>query len=292
MNLWHLQADTPRAPLRASATDWIEIHVGTWPIEPAQSVWIAYSTDPGGPDSVTIAPASWSRNDDANSYWRAEIGPFPDGTLVKYQVWGKSAGEEFAGPTAAFRIGPKLHLALLWHQHQPLYKDTSQTNARGSYREPWVRLHATRDYYSMAALVAEHPQMHLTINLTPVLLWQIEDYVSRGATDRALELTRIPAERLTLSQQRELSGTFFEADWNHQILPHSRYAELFAQRRDGLIPSTRDLRDLQMWFNLAWFGKEFRDGAVVLATGETATVRHFVEQQQGFSSADIRDHAR
>ena len=287
MDLWHLQADTPRVPLRASANDWVTLHAGTWPIGPGQSVWVAYTTDPGEPDTVRIASAVWWRNDDANSYWRAEIGPFPDGTLVRYQVWGKSADEEFAGPAASFRIGPKLHLALLWHQHQPLYKDTNQARARGSYPQPWVRLHATRDYYSMAALVAEHPNMHLTINLTPVLLWQIEEYVGRGATDRALELTRIPAESLTPSEQRELLATFFEADWNHQIIPHARYAELFAQQQDGVTPSTHDLRDLQMWFNLAWFGKEFRDGAVVLATGETASVRHFVEQQHGFTVADI-----
>ena len=37
-----------------------------------------------------------------------------------------------------------------------------------------VRLHAIRDYYSMAALVAEHPGVHLTLNLTPARLWQIE----------------------------------------------------------------------------------------------------------------------
>ena len=60
-----------------------------------------------------------------------------------------------------------LYLALLWHQHQPVYKDTAHPTQAGSYMHPWVRLHAIRDYYSMAALVAEHPNIHLTINLTP-----------------------------------------------------------------------------------------------------------------------------
>ena len=40
------------------------------------------------------------------------------------------------------------------------------------------------------------------------------------------------------------------------------------KRRDGRRFSTQDVRDLQMWFNLAWFGKEFREGEVELATGE------------------------
>lgn len=77
------------------------------------------------------------------------------------------------------RIRPMMHLVLLWHQHQPLYEDPSERSGRIRFRFPWVRLHALRDYYSMAALVAEHPRVHVTINLTPVLLRQIEDYVEQ-----------------------------------------------------------------------------------------------------------------
>jgi hypothetical protein len=42
-----------------------------------------------------------------------------------------------------------------------------------------------------------------------------------------------------------------------------------------------------MWFNLAWFGLEFRQGKVRLATGEAASVQRFVEQGRGFSATDI-----
>ncbi|MBI2486785.1 MAG: hypothetical protein HYW01_07480 [Deltaproteobacteria bacterium] len=43
-----------------------------------------------------------------------------------------------------------------------------------------------------------------------------------------------------------------------------------------------------MWFNLAWFGKEFRDGEVKLATGEVASVCRFVEKGSKFRLADIQ----
>jgi alpha-amylase/alpha-mannosidase (GH57 family) len=43
-----------------------------------------------------------------------------------------------------------------------------------------------------------------------------------------------------------------------------------------------------MWFNLAWFGREFRHGDVKLATGGVASVRRFVEQGHSFVSADIK----
>ncbi|MBI2486786.1 MAG: hypothetical protein HYW01_07485 [Deltaproteobacteria bacterium] len=120
-------------------------------------------------------------------------------------------------------------MAILWHQHQPVYKDTSHPTEKGSYAQPWVRLHAIRDYYSMAALIAKHPGVHLTINLTPSLLWQIEDYVERGATDRVLELTLKRTEKLTKEEQEQVLGTFFDAHWHNQIFPHPRYKELFKQ---------------------------------------------------------------
>jgi alpha-amylase/alpha-mannosidase (GH57 family) len=126
-----------------------------------------------------------------------------------------------------------LYLALLWHQHQPVYKDAAHPTQAGSYIHPWVRFHSIRDYYSMVALVAEHPNVHLTINLTPALLWQIADYVERGATDQALELTLKPAEAMDYREQEQVLSTFFDAHWHHQIFPHPRYKELFIQRREG-----------------------------------------------------------
>ena len=39
-----------------------------------------------------------------------------------------------------------LYVNLVWHQHQPLY----YKDADGVYTRPWVRVHATKDYYDMA----------------------------------------------------------------------------------------------------------------------------------------------
>jgi len=181
-----------------------------------------------------------------------------------------------------------LHLAILWHQHQPFYRDASRRNPRGSYVQPWVRLHAIRDYYSMAAILAEHPGVHLTINLTPVLLWQIDDYVTGQATDAALELTLTDPGVMTNEERERLLATSFEADWHNQIFPYGRYGELFLQRREGKSFDHQDVLDLQMWSNLAWFGKEFREGEVALPTGEVASVRRFVELGSGFTATDVK----
>jgi len=288
MQVWHLTPDAPRSPHRVSPGERVTLHTGTLPIEPGQSVWVTYLVEhPDGTTEEARVDAVWQRYEGVNSYWLAQVGPFSEGARVTYTVHGHSPQGDAVGPTASFRVGPKLYLAILWHQHQPIYKDTSHPTQKGNYIHPWVRLHAIRDYYSMAALVAEHPGVHLTINLTSSLLWQIEDYVERGATDRALELTLKPAEALSGEEREEVLCTFFDAHWHNQIFPYPRYNELFVQRREGRPFTAQDLRDLQMWFNLAWFGQEFREGEMRLATGEIASVRRFVEQGRGFSTADI-----
>jgi alpha-amylase/alpha-mannosidase (GH57 family) len=263
---------------------------GTWPVEPEQALRVTYQVrHPDGSSRVGDVDAAWHRNEGVNSYWHAEIGSFSVGDEVTYAVRGLVSGVEVAGGAGEFRVAPKLYVALLWHQHQPIYRDTRSASGRGSYRQPWVRLHATRDYYSMAAMVAQHPEIHLTINLSPSLLWQIEDYVQSGATDRALDLTLQPADELTEAEREEILSSFFDADWHNQIFPHPRYKELFLQRVERRPFSTQDLRDLQAWFNLVWFGKEFRDGDVTVEGGDRVSIHRFIEQGRGFSQADVRD---
>jgi alpha-amylase/alpha-mannosidase (GH57 family) len=43
-----------------------------------------------------------------------------------------------------------LHVAFIWHQHQPLYKYRD-----GKYRLPWVRLHGTKDYLDLILLLEQ-----------------------------------------------------------------------------------------------------------------------------------------
>ncbi|HET8624263.1 MAG TPA: glycoside hydrolase family 57 protein [Gemmatimonadales bacterium] len=288
MNVWHLTPDAPRLPHRVRGGEPVVIRAGTWPIEPHQHVWIDYAAESiGGRRLSARVDASWDGNEGANSYWRATLGPFAAGDQVGYEVRGFSPSGVSSGGRTEFRVGAKLYLALLWHQHQPLYRNLSASNAKGSYLKPWVRLHAIRDYYAMAAILQDYPQVHVTINLTPALLWQLEDYLTGGATDRALELTLKPAESLTQSERQELLGSFFEADWHNQIFPHPGYARLFTRRLQRGRFGVQDLHDLQMWFNLAWFGHDFRTGEVALPGGEVVSVRRFVEQDRGYTHEDI-----
>ncbi len=287
MELWHLTPDAPRIPNRPCPTHPVELWIGTWPIEPDQSVWIEYeTTNYNGARASNRAEAIWHHNSGPNSHWRASLGPFSDGDTVSYTVCCRDPKGATKSLKAAFAVGPNIHLAILWHQHQPLYLEKNGKKER--YRFPWVRLHAIRDYYSMAALVAKYPQVHLTINLVPSLLWQIEGYLKRNATDRGLELTRKPAARLTDAEREDLLSSFFDADWHNQIYIYPRYKELFEQRIAGKTFTTQDLTDLQMWFNLAWFAPEFLTGKQKLHDGTMVNLEFLVRKGRDFTSSDIR----
>jgi len=86
---------------------------------------------------------------------------------------------------------PKLYLAIIWHQHQPSYYDAMKDQLIA----PWVRTHATKDYYDMAATVEKYPKVHVTINLTSVLLRQLNEiYVERLGPFVDTKNSRVDAE--------------------------------------------------------------------------------------------------
>lgn len=159
-----------------------------------------------------------------------------------------------------------VHLAFLWHMHQPWYVDPASD--RGLL--PWVRLHAIGAYTDMARVLGRWPGVRATLSISPSLLDQIQRYAAGAEEtepsyrDTYEEITRRPAEELTPEEREFLVGHFFSVHWGRvpDAMPH--YGTLLAKRGRDLPPggwgeaasrfSVADLRDLQLLFNLAWFG--------------------------------------
>jgi alpha-amylase/alpha-mannosidase (GH57 family) len=170
----------------------------------------------------------------------------------------------------------------MWHQHQPLYyKDEN-----GIYTRPWVRVHATKDYYDMAAIIAQYPNVRVTFNLTPVLLRQLDDFVQNGAKDRYWVLAEKPASELTPEEKEFILRRFFDANWDRVIRRYPGYKALLDKRGgtdDKAIAraletfTEQDFRDLQVWFNLAWMDPD--DLA-------KEPLRSLVAKDHGFSEED------
>ena len=82
--------------------------------------------------------------------------------------------------SAAVPSQKRVDLVLVWHMHQPDYRD----HATGEFQLPWVYLHALKDYTDMAWHLERHPAMRVVVNFAPILLDQIEDYADQFASNR------------------------------------------------------------------------------------------------------------
>ncbi|MBI2252539.1 MAG: hypothetical protein HYU63_07390 [Armatimonadetes bacterium] len=177
-------------------------------------------------------------------------------------------------------IQPKRYLNIFWNQHQPYYKD----EAEDCFVQPWVRLHACKDYYDMAEILEKYPNVHVTINLSASLLRQLDEYLEKlydfadissakrgdlkyypyGKVDSYLDLTLKPVEEWTKEDKEFALKNFFNADYKAQIQIFPGYKYLYDKKNKGLSFTLEDFRDLKVWFNLSWMDYSFQSGDVLL----------------------------
>jgi ADP-glucose type glycogen/starch synthase len=141
----------------------------------------------------------------------------------------------------------QINVAFVWHMHQPYYKD----DLTNTYLLPWVRLRSAKDYYKMPALLDGYPKIRATFNLVPSLLAQIEDYGKEESVDLFLNLSRRNAAELSPEEREFLLRWMRESPRALRVQQSPRYLELASRAADALF-TTADIRDLQVWFNLAW----------------------------------------
>jgi alpha-amylase/alpha-mannosidase (GH57 family) len=159
-------------------------------------------------------------------------------------------------------------VSFLWHMHQPFYKDI----VRNAYVMPWAYLHATKDYFGMAALAGEFPDVHQTFNLVPSLVLQLEEYSRGEARDEMFDLAFKPTVDLSHSERAMIVERFFPIPVGTMLEPYPRYFELH-ERRDPLGYSEGDFRDIQVWWTLAWMDEDRRP-------------KELVQKGRGFSEVD------
>lgn len=175
----------------------------------------------------------------------------------------------------------RTYLMLLWHMHQPYYKDLVEDR----YTMPWVRMHTLKDYFGMVAMLKDFPDVHVTFNLVPSLVAQIEDYANDRAQEDAYELAFKPAGQLTTKEREALVGYAFQINRENLLSRHPRFVELYEKAvGKGLEPSAsqltafQDILDLQVLSQLAWFDEIYLESDPEIAS--------LVARQRGFAEVD------
>jgi alpha-amylase/alpha-mannosidase (GH57 family) len=172
------------------------------------------------------------------------------------------------------------YLMLLWHMHQPFYKDL----AEDVYTMPWTRLHTLKDYYGMVAIMKEFPTVHATFNMVPSLVWQIEDYARDTAHEAAYEVAFKPASGMGLTDRETLLNTAFQINYDNLLQRYPRFRELWEKAQKSGLPiaarsfTPQDILDLQVLSQIAWFDEIFLAG--------DREVARLVKKERGFTEAD------
>lgn len=192
-----------------------------------------------------------------------------------------------APPSAGAPQAPGLDLLLMWHMHQPDYRD----HATGEFMMPWVYLHAIKDYSDMAWHLERNPGLRAVVNFVPVLLDQIEDYCVQLASGHLRDpLLRLLAHRedtpLSDRDREHGFGQCFRANHHRLIAPFAPFQELYDLFRsmeprgaEGLrYLSDAYLYDLVTWYHLSWTGETVRR--------ESEVVTRLMEKGRGFTRED------
>ena len=163
----------------------------------------------------------------------------------------------------------RLPVVLLWHMHQPEYRDA----ITGQYTLPWTYLHAIKDYTDMAAHLEANPAARAVVNFSPVLLEQLEDIAARIAQhlkggaplpDPVLALLGPEPLPVEAAPRLALLKACLRAQRKQMIERFGPYLEL-ATIADTLATPERVgyasdhfIHDLAVWYHLAWLGETVR----------------------------------
>jgi len=160
--------------------------------------------------------------------------------------------------------------------HQPYYNDLITYKAT----LPWVRLHGIKDYMDMVTILKDYPDIHQTFNLVPSLIEQIDCYTRGVCHDVFFELSKKSSDSLSATEKKFIIDNFFMADTQKILELHPRYYELYLHAKEKREFNDQDIRDLQVWFNLAWFDPSFRE--------DIPELKRVVSKARFFSEDDKR----
>jgi alpha-amylase/alpha-mannosidase (GH57 family) len=170
----------------------------------------------------------------------------------------------------------RLPVVLLWHMHQPQYRDA----LTGQYVLPWTYLHAIKDYTDMAAHLEENLAARAVVNFTPVLLDQLDE-LSQRVRQHLVEGSPLPDPVLGLlgpdpvptepAARLALLKACLRAHRKNLIerfppfLALVNCAEQCATLEHIGWASDALIHDLAIWFHLAWMGETVRRTDPVVA---------------------------
>jgi alpha-amylase/alpha-mannosidase (GH57 family) len=182
-------------------------------------------------------------------------------------------------------------VVLLWHMHQPQYRDP----LTGEYVLPWTYLHAIKDYVDMAGHLEANPRARAVVNFAPILIEQLEELAARVSAhlahgealpDPVLALLSEAPLPLEPGARLSLLQACLRAERTQLIGRYAAYggladlAKSLGTRESVAYASDQYLRDLAVWYHIAWLGETVKRSDTRVAT--------LIERERDFTPAHRR----
>jgi alpha-amylase/alpha-mannosidase (GH57 family) len=157
--------------------------------------------------------------------------------------------------------GQRVNIGFIFKWHLPPYK-----NEQDQYILPWGRINTLRYLYDFLMHLKNHESTRVALAITPFNLIQLNDYIKADTIDAILALLEKNPAKMKDSEKHEALQTLFGLYEIDDILKLPGYAALldkytsvqkkFAKKKVATQFSPQEIRDLQVYFILSWFGRE------------------------------------
>jgi len=181
-------------------------------------------------------------------------------------------------PGVADKVEDALNLAIIFHQHQPYYKN----KLTGMYEMPWVRVHAMTEYVDSPGILAD-TNTKVTYNLVPSFIEQLVDYHEEETLDVHTDIAKRSWTQGGYPNATDLElhtmqfQSFWNSGWIYNVSQNdaklgwlypasSKYKELYDNTLHNLKPDTimdddllppQDFLDLQVLWYLFQFSPDY-----------------------------------
>ncbi|MCH7494933.1 MAG: hypothetical protein IH825_02400, partial [Candidatus Marinimicrobia bacterium] len=180
-----------------------------------------------------------------------------------------------------------LNVAILMHFHQPMYADPDDI----IHTQPWVRLHAAREYFEIGSLLKDYPEIKATFSLSPCLVEQIEMYTNgEGYEDYLLRLMRLRTNEMKLEEKKFILSGIFEVYGSEPAKKNAGWTELKEtwlgrMEKEGVeracqLTTEKEMIDAQVLHLLSWSGAHIRNAP---------QISRFAAKTEGFSIEERDD---
>ncbi|MDP6906101.1 MAG: glucodextranase DOMON-like domain-containing protein [Candidatus Thalassarchaeaceae archaeon] len=248
-------------------------------------------SDIGSPENIGVI--AWSQWQDEGNVWTSfpQENPASENGAETfthwYQIENRSTSQSSAdvevltSNTPLEKVDDALNLAIVFHQHQPYYKN----KLTGMVEMPWVRVHAMTEYVDSPGILSG-TDTKVTYNLVPSFIEQLLDYSENGVLDVHTDIARRSWNTggYPNATALELHTMQFQSFWNSGwiynvssddsrvgwVYPSSqRYSELHGMTLHNLKPATimddtllspQDFLDLQVLWYLYQFSPSYVQG--------------------------------